>query len=109
MGPDLAKQFSLDYLISGSRSGESSARPESAPEKPDAVFQMLSQPIVRKLADAPDRSLHMFDLSDQLAEVYGDIQCEGLSEIVRRLESAGLIQILERHRHGNHLLQLVDK
>ena len=107
MGPDLAKQFSLDYLISGNRGGESNARPESAPEKPDAVFQLLSQPVLRKLAEAPDRSLHMFELSDQLAGVYGEIQSEALSEIVRRLESSGRIRILERQRHGNHLLQLI--
>ena len=106
MAQDLVKQFSLDYLISGDAQNAPNA-PASAQAPPDGVFQLLSQPILRKLETAPNRTLRVFELIDQLAEVYGEIRCEVLSEVLNRLEAAGRIRVRERHRHGNHEVQLV--
>src|SRR5258708_16016392 len=105
MEPVLAKKFSLDYLISSNAPNTTNA-PAPAPAQPDKVFQMLSQPILRKLQAAPNRTLRVFQLIDQLEEVYGEIQVEALTEIIKPLESTGHIRVLQRDSYGNHELQL---
>ena len=108
MGPDLSKQFSLDYLVSGSRATE--IAPPTAPRGEfDATLELMSQPILRKLAAAPNASLRQFDLIDQLADVFGEIRPEALAEVINRLEAAGRVRVLERQRHGNHLIQLLSQ
>ena len=104
MSPDLSKQFSLDYLLSGSKVN---APVESVRSNPlDSTLELLSQPILRKLAAATDKTMRQFDLLDALADVYGNMQPEALTEVISRLEAGGRIRVLERHRHGNHLIQL---
>jgi hypothetical protein len=111
MSADLTKQFSLDYLISSSSAsksaGPASSSSASNPAPTDPVFQALSQPILRKLDAAPNRTLKVFELLDQLAGVYGEIRAEAFAEIINRLESAGRIRVLQRDRYGNHQVQLV--
>lgn len=104
MSPDLSKQFSLDYLLSGSNAN---APVESVRNNAlDSTIELLSQPILRKLAAATDKTMRQFDLLDALADVYGNMQPEALTEVISRLEAGGRIRVLERHRHGNHLIQL---
>src|SRR5262245_28646916 len=99
MESDLSKKFSLDYLLSGVAS-KTAAPPASSSAQPDNVFQLLSQPILRKLETAPNRCIRVFTLIDQLETVYGEIRVEALAEIINRLECTGRIKVLQRDRYG---------
>ena len=113
MQPDLAKQFSLEHLISGSQplpassNRESANAPASSPPEFGKILDLLSAPILRELESAPNHEMRLFELSDKLVPVYGDIPMPTLVEIINFLDSTKRLSIVERQRHGNHLVKLV--
>ena len=109
MSSDLSKQFSLDYLLSGSKTSVPAESVPSRNSSCDPVFEALSQPILRKLNEAKDQTMKQHELFDAVAGIYGDVRIEAMSEVIQRLVSAGRIRVVQEDRYGNHLLQTVQQ
>lgn len=107
---DLDKRFSLDYLISGSRtpsvSGGDIVSPKGASEMQQAV-QVYISPVLDELGKNPGAPKRINDVFDAVRLNLPQIDFYGFQGVVRWMTDARLLKVIQSDPHGNDLIQKV--
>jgi len=105
---DLAKRFSLGYLVSGSRnqssSGGEAISPMGTNEMQQAVQAFVS-PVLRELDNSANKAKPLFQIFDAVQSSLPGTDIGGFRDVIKWIAKTNLVKVIQADPHGNDSIQ----
>ena len=106
---DIRRQFSLDWLA-GSEPASSEQTQSLAQSALDEAVVLYCQPILGKLAAAPNGRMGLHDLARAIKDDVHDFKFSELWEVIRHLDRLSMVEILDSSDPaGNYVIGVGQK
>ena len=105
---DLAKRFSLDHLVSGSKSQSSAqerSNAEAGAQPMQEAMKAFLSPVLSILDASPEKKQRLFTLYDSVQNFLPQSGIDDFRDVVKWMQAMNLVKVVETESHGNDLIQ----